>query len=197
MEMSFLPDVSVDCEACRGSRFSRETLEIAYHGKTIGDVLALTVEAALELFSAYPDLSRQLQALEALGLGYLTLGQASTTLSGGEAQRVKLAVELGKTSPGASLYLLDEPTTGLHLEDVARLVAVLRRLAGAGHAVVVIEHHPDVVLGAGWVIDLGPEGGDGGGRVVYEGPPMGLISSSVAARSHTGRCLRERVSGPR
>jgi len=189
MEMSFLPDVSVGCEACQGGRFNAETLEITYRGRNIAEMLQATVEEALEVFSAYPDLTRQLRALDALGLGYLTLGQASTTLSGGEAQRVKLAVELAKTTQGVCLYLLDEPTTGLHLRDVERLVAVLRQLAAAGHAVVVIEHHLDVVQGANWVIDLGPEAGAEGGRVLYEGPPAGLRD---APESWTGRCLRER-----
>jgi excinuclease ABC subunit A len=190
MEMSFLPDVSVDCEACRGRRFSPETMEIAYRGKSIADVLEMTVEEALAFLASYQDLVRPLAALDELGLGYLSLGQASTTLSGGEAQRVKLAVELAKTAAGACLYLLDEPTTGLHLLDVARLVAVLRRLAAAGHAVVVIEHHPDVVLGADWIIDLGPDGGDGGGDLLYQGPPSGLVRAS---RSRTGAFLRERL----
>jgi excinuclease ABC subunit A len=149
----------------------------------------MTVEEALAFFDAHPEVSRSLQALDSLGLSYLALGQASTTLSGGEAQRVKLAVELSKTSSGASLYLLDEPTTGLHLKDVSRLAGVLRRLARLGHAVVVIEHHPDVVLAADWVIDLGPEGGDGGGEVLYQGPPAGLARE--AARSHTAKFLRK------
>jgi excinuclease ABC subunit A len=180
--------MDVDCESCRGRRFGEETLEIAYRGKSIADILEMTVEDALAFFSAYPDLSRSLAVLDELGLGYLTLGQASTTLSGGEAQRVKLAVELTKTSSSACLYLLDEPTTGLHAQDVERLVAVLRRLARAGHPVVVIEHHPDVILGADWVVDLGPEGGEGGGRLLYQGPPAGLLEE--AATSHTARCLR-------
>jgi excinuclease ABC subunit A len=190
MEMSFLPDVDIDCEACRGRRFNEETLQISYRGRTVADLLEMTVEDALAFFSAYPDLARSLRVLEELGLGYLTLGQASTTLSGGEAQRVKLAVELTKTSSGACLYLLDEPTTGLHMQDVERLVRILRRLARAGHAVVVIEHHADVVLGADWVVDLGLEGGEEGGHLLYQGPPDGLLR---ARRSHTGRCLRERA----
>jgi excinuclease ABC subunit A len=195
MEMSFLPDVSVDCEACRGRRFNAETLEISYRGKSIADVLEMAVEEALKFFEVYPELERALTALKDLGLGYLTLGQASTTLSGGEAQRVKLAVELSKSSSGACLYLLDEPTIGLHLRDVERLVAVLRRLARAGHAVVVIEHNLDVVLGADWVIDLGPEGGEGGGRLLYQGPPEGLLSERGG--SHTAACLRERADQER
>jgi excinuclease ABC subunit A len=191
MEMSFLPDVRVDCEECRGRRFNPETLEVLYRGKSIGDVLEMSVEEALRFFEAHGDLVRPLGAMQELGLGYLTLGQASTTLSGGEAQRVKLAVELGKSASGACLYILDEPTTGLHMEDVGRLVAVLRRLARAGHAVVVIEHHLDVVLGADWVIDLGPEGGEGGGRVLFQGSPRDLLRRE--GPSHTADALRERV----
>ena len=186
MEMDFLPDVTIDCAACGGKRFDAETLEVAYRGKTIADVLASSVEEALELFSTYTDLCRPLRALDALGLGYLTLGQASTTLSGGEAQRVKLAVEMAKTSRGACLYLFDEPTTGLHMKDVARLVEVLERFAASGHAVVVIEHNLEVIAGADWVIDLGPEGGDRGGELVYQGPVGGLRR---VRRSHTARAL--------
>lgn len=193
MEMNFLPDVTVDCEACSGRRFNAETLEIRYRGKSIADVMEMTVEEAKDFFSSYPELWRSLGALEDLGLGYLALGQASTTLSGGEAQRVKLAVELAKTANEPCLYLLDEPTTGLHMLDVERLLSVLRRLAVAGHAVVVIEHHLELIAGADWVIDLGPEGGDDGGKTIYEGTPRGL--ASVWKRSHTGSCLREWVRG--
>jgi excinuclease ABC subunit A len=189
MEMNFLPDVTVDCEVCRGSRFNSGTLEIAYGGKTIADVLDMTVEEALEFFSVYRELTRALRAMADLGLGYLTLGQASTTLSGGEAQRVKLAVELAKTAAGACLYLFDEPTTGLHMQDVAQLVEVLRRLSRAGHAVVVIEHNLEVVAGADWIVDLGPEGGDAGGELLYQGPAAGLLKA--AGRSHTARALKE------
>jgi excinuclease ABC subunit A len=192
MEMSFLPDVTVHCESCSGRRFNAETLEITYRGRTIADVLEMSVEEALEFFDSFSEISRHLRSLSDLGLSYLTLGQASTTLSGGEAQRVKLAVELAKTTSGSCLYLLDEPTTGLHMLDVNRLVEVLRRLAQAGHAVVVIEHHQDVILGADWVIDLGPEGGDGGGQLIYQGPVRGLLRA--AKRSHTGRCLQSRVT---
>ncbi len=186
VEMNFLPDVEMRCESCGGRRFNSETLEITYRGKTIADVLAMDVEAASEFFAAYPEIARSLAALADLGLGYLTLGQASTTLSGGEAQRVKLAVELAKTAGGTCLYLLDEPTTGLHLRDVEKLARVLRRLAEAGHAVVVVEHHVELIAGADWVIDLGPEGGSAGGGLVYEGAPAGLIR---ARGSHTGRAL--------
>ncbi|MBN1441489.1 MAG: excinuclease ABC subunit UvrA, partial [Planctomycetes bacterium] len=187
MEMDFLPDVTVDCKRCGGRRFNSETLEVTYRGRSIGDILEMTVEDSLELFSAYDDLVRPLRALDDLGLGYLTLGQPSTTLSGGEAQRVKLAVELAKRAGGAWLYLFDEPTTGLHMKDVDRLVSILKRLARAGHAVVVIEHHLEVIAGADWVIDLGPEGGDEGGRVLYEGPVAGLLDVEA---SHTARFLR-------
>jgi excinuclease ABC subunit A len=154
----------------------------------VADVLEMSVEEALEFFDAYPDLKRTLEVLDELGLGYLCLGQASTTLSGGEAQRVKLAVELTKTASGPCLYLLDEPTTGLHMRDVERLVGVLRRLSRAGHAVVVIEHHSDVILGADRVIDLGPEGGDAGGRLLFEGPVRDLLEA--ASQSYTARALR-------
>ncbi|MCZ6795054.1 MAG: excinuclease ABC subunit UvrA, partial [Planctomycetota bacterium] len=191
MEMDFLPDVTVDCEACRGARFNPETQEVVYHGKSIGDVLEMSVEEAIDFFASYQEVLRPLRALDSLGLGYLTLGQASTTLAGGEAQRVKLAVELAKTARGAWLYLFDEPTTGLHMNDVARLVSVLRRLARAGHAVVVIEHNLEVIAGADRVIDLGPEGGDEGGEVLYQGATAGLLE--MAARSHTARCLRDFV----
>jgi excinuclease ABC subunit A len=191
MEMNFLPDVTVDCEACRGGRFNAQTLEVTYRGKNIAEVLALTVEEARDFFSAYPEIGRPLAALEELGLGYLALGQASTTLSGGEAQRVKLAVELAKGAAEPCLYLFDEPTTGLHMLDVERLVSVLRRLSRTGHAVVVIEHHLEVIAGADWVVDLGPDGGEGGGRVLYEGPVAGLLGAGDV--SHTAGCLREHV----
>ena len=188
MEMNFLPDVAVDCETCGGRRFNPETLEISYRGKTIADVLEMTVDEALEFFGNFSDLVRPLEAMAGLGLGYLTLGQSSTTLSGGEAQRVKLAVELAKSATKPCLYLLDEPTTGLHMRDVDLLVQLLRELAGNGHAVVVIEHHLDVIRGADWVIDLGPEGGDAGGDLLYQGAPKGLARKRK--RSHTARALQ-------
>ncbi|MCH2374824.1 MAG: excinuclease ABC subunit UvrA, partial [Planctomycetes bacterium] len=191
MEMNFLPDVTVDCETCMGRRFNDETLQISYRGKSISDVLAMSVEEALDFFSSYPELTRSLTALQDLGLGYLTLGQPSTTLSGGEAQRVKLAVELVKTAKEGCLYLLDEPTTGLHMQDVERLVEVLKTLAAAGHAVIVIEHHLELIAGADWVVDLGPEGGDGGGKLVFQGTPHDL--AGAWRNSLTGRCLREWV----
>jgi excinuclease ABC subunit A len=171
IEMHFLPDVFVTCETCKGARYNRETLECRYRGKTIAEVLDLTVDDAAAFFAAHPKMHRMLTCLQEVGLGYVQLGQASTTLSGGEAQRVKLAAELGQGSSLHTLYVLDEPTTGLHFDDVRRLVAVLGRLADAGHSLVVIEHHLDVIKCADWIVDLGPEGGDRGGTLVAEGTP--------------------------
>jgi len=187
VEMHFLPDVYVQCEACRGRRYSRETLEIRYHNRTIADVLDMTVDEAREILHAHPRLERLLGTLSEVGLGYLRLGQSAATLSGGEAQRVKLARELGRRDTGRTLYLLDEPTTGLHADDVRRLLEVLGRLTDAGNTVVVIEHNLDVIKSADWVIDLGPEAGAGGGRVVVTGSPEKVARSR---RSHTGRYLR-------
>ncbi len=187
IEMNFLPDILVSCPVCRGRRFNQQTLQVRYRGHTIADVLDMTVEEALEFFSEFPIITRQLQALEKVGLGYLHLGQPSATLSGGEAQRVKLATELGKTATGNTLYLLDEPTTGLHLDDVARLLGVLEELVDRGNTVVVIEHHLDVVKRADWVIDLGPEGGQEGGHLVAEGTPEQV---ATCPESHTGQALR-------
>jgi excinuclease ABC subunit A len=187
IEMNFLPDLYVCCETCGGQRFNRQTLEIRFKGRSIGDVLGLRVIEALEFFDAQPRVHRGLEALNEAGLGYITLGQSSTTLSGGEAQRVKLAAELGRSSGGRTLYLLDEPTTGLHFADVARLLAVLHRLADAGNTVVIIEHNLDVIKSADWVLDLGPEGGEEGGRLVAAGTPWEVAQ---AAESHTGRFLR-------
>ena len=187
IEMNFLPDMTIDCEVCLGRRFNPETLEIVYNGRTIADVLEMTVEEGLAFFDSFRDLTRPLRALDSLGLGYLTLGQPSTTLSGGEAQRVKLAVELSKTCRGAGLYLFDDPTTGLHMSDVERLVEVLGELAAAGHAVVVIEHNLEVVAGADWIVDLGPGGGDAGGELLYQGPVAGLVKG--APGSPTAACL--------
>ncbi len=186
IEMQFLPDLYVTCESCNGLRFNRPTLEVRYKGHSIGSVLQLRVDEALPLFDAVPRVRAGLEALHDAGLGYVTLGQASTTLSGGEAQRVKLAAELGRPALGRTLYLLDEPTTGLHFADVANLLRVLRRLAELGHAVVVIEHNLDVIRTADWVIDLGPDGGADGGRVVAMGPP-GEVAR--VAGSHTGQYL--------
>ena len=186
IEMHFLPDLFVTCEVCRGRRYNRETLEITYKGKTIADVLEMTVEEGLAFVENVPSLRRPLQTLHDVGLDYLHLGQPATTLSGGEAQRIKLARELARKSTGKTLYLLDEPTTGLHFADVERLMQVLGRLVELGNTVVVIEHHLDVVKQADWVIDLGPEGGEAGGRIVVEGTPEDVARHP---ESHTGRAL--------
>jgi excinuclease ABC subunit A len=190
IEMHFLPDVYVPCEVCKGKRYNRETLEVFYKGHSIADVLDLTVDEALELFEAVPRLKRHLQTLSEVGLGYIHLGQAATTLSGGEAQRVKLATELSRQATGRTLYILDEPTTGLHFEDVSMLLHVLHRLVEKGNTVLVIEHNLDVIKTADWVIDLGPEGGHQGGEIVAAGPPEVVAKNP---RSHTGRYLAEIV----
>ena len=188
MEMSFLPDVYVDCDVCAGRRFTEETLAIRYDGRSIADVLAMTIEEAAAFFAPHPAVARALQVLDDIGLGYLTLGQPSNTLSGGEAQRIKLAYELSKESRGSTLYVLDEPTTGLHFADIERLVAVLHRLVDRGNTVLTIEHNLDIIKEADWIVDLGPEGGAGGGRLVASGPPSAI---AAAAGSHTGHCLRD------
>jgi excinuclease ABC subunit A len=187
IEMHFLPDVFVTCEVCRGLRYNRETLEITYRHRRISDVLEMTIENALEFFEAHPRTLRMLQCLNDVGLEYLHLGQPSTPLSGGEAQRIKLASELANQSTGHTLYLLDEPTTGLHFADVQKLLGVLHRLAEQGNSLIVIEHNLDVIKCADWVIDLGPEGGDQGGTVVATGTPEDI--AGVRA-SHTGRYLK-------
>jgi excinuclease ABC subunit A len=186
VEMHFLPDVYVPCDICHGKRYNRETLEVLYKGKHIAQVLELTVEDALEFFNAVPNIARKLQTLLDVGLGYITLGQSATTLSGGEAQRVKLALELSKRDTGRTLYILDEPTTGLHFADIQLLLTVLHQLRDAGNTIVVIEHNLDVIKTADWVIDMGPEGGAGGGRVVVEGTPEDV---AACAESHTGLYL--------
>ncbi len=188
IEMHFLPDVYVPCDVCRGRRYNRETLEVFYKGKNIADVLEMTVDEALEFFDAVPVIKRKLQTLSDVGLGYIHLGQSATTLSGGEAQRVKLATELSRRDTGRTFYILDEPTTGLHFEDVRLLLEVLHRLVDRGNTVVVIEHNLEVVKTADWIIDLGPEGGAGGGRIVAEGAPEKVAANPV---SHTGRFLAE------
>ena len=188
IEMHFLPDIYVRCDLCHGRRYNRETLEITYKGRSIADVLEMTVEEAVEFLGAVPPLKRRLQTLNDVGLGYIHLGQSATTLSGGEAQRVKLASELSRVETGRTLYILDEPTTGLHFEDVRVLLGVLQALVDRGNTVVVIEHNLDVIKCADWILDLGPEGGDAGGRIVAEGPPAAI--EKVRA-SHTGAALRE------
>jgi excinuclease ABC subunit A len=186
IEMHFLPDVYVPCEVCKGARYNRDTLEITFKGKNIAEVLNMPVSEALEFFSNQPSIARYMQTLVDVGLGYVRLGQSAPTLSGGEAQRVKLASELAKRSTGHTMYLLDEPTTGLHFEDVRRLLTVLSRLVDQGNTVLVIEHNLDVIKTGDWLIDLGPEGGNGGGTIVGTGTPEDI---AAIAESHTGRYL--------
>jgi excinuclease ABC subunit A len=186
IEMHFLPDVYVPCDVCRGKRYNRETLDVQYRGRNIADVLAMTVDEALEFFQPVPKIRERLQTLSDVGLGYIHLGQAAPTLSGGEAQRVKLATELSRRATGRTLYILDEPTTGLHFEDVRVLLDVLHRLVDQGNTVVVIEHNLEVIKTADWVLDLGPEGGDGGGWIVAQGTPEEVAE---APTSVTGACL--------
>ena len=187
IEMHFLPDIYVPCDVCHGKRYNRETLEVTWQGKNISEVLDMTVEEALGFFENHPAIAKKLETLEDVGLGYMKLGQPSTTLSGGEAQRVKLATELSRKATGRTIYLLDEPTTGLHMADVDRLVHVLQRLTDAGNTVLVIEHNLDVIKVSDRVIDLGPEGGDAGGTVVAEGTPEEV---AAAEGSFTGEYLR-------
>ncbi len=186
VEMHFLPDLYVPCDVCHGKRYNRETLEILYRGKSIAEVLELTVEQPLEVFAAEPNIARKLQTLIDVGLGYIRLGQSATTLSGGEAQRVKLSLELSKRDTGKTLYILDEPTTGLHFHDIAMLLKVLNPLVEQGNTVLVIEHNLDVIKCADWVLDMGPEGGDNGGMLIAEGTPMDIAKN---ANSHTGKFL--------
>ncbi|MCS7080292.1 MAG: excinuclease ABC subunit UvrA [Chloracidobacterium sp.] len=192
IEMAFLPDVYVPCEVCRGRRYNRETLQVKYHGRNIAETLDLTIEEALTVFAAWPAITRKLQTLVEVGLGYVTLGQAATTLSGGEAQRLKLACELARRATGRTLYILDEPTTGLHFEDVRRLLEVLHALIDQGNTVIVIEHHTDVMWAADWIIDLGPEGGTEGGQLVGEGPPETIARLATA----TGAALAAAAKAP-
>jgi excinuclease ABC subunit A len=194
VEMHFLPDIYVPCDVCHGERYNRETLEIKYKGRSIREVLQMNVREAHAFFSAVPAIARKLQTLLDVGLGYMQLGQSATTLSGGEAQRVKLSLELSKRDTGRTLYILDEPTTGLHFHDIQLLLDVLHRLRDAGNTVVVIEHNLDVIKTADWVIDLGPEGGDGGGRIVAAGTPEAVAAT---AASHTGRYLKQVLDSPR
>nr|MBP7541732.1 ATP-binding cassette domain-containing protein [Saprospiraceae bacterium] len=185
--MHFLPDMYVPCDNCHGERYNRETLEVGYKGKNISDVLNMTVEDAMHFFDAIPVIHRRLETLNQVGLGYIRLGQSATTLSGGEAQRVKLARELAKRDTGKTLYILDEPTTGLHFHDIAKLLDILHELRNKGNTIVVIEHNLDVIKTADWVIDLGPEGGAGGGMIIAEGTPEHVVKSKV---SHTAKFLK-------
>ncbi len=188
IEMHFLPDVYVPCEVCRGKRYNRETLEVYFKGHNIAEVLDLTVEEALQLFNAFPRVQRRLQSLFDVGLGYIRLGQPATTLSGGEAQRVKLATELSRRSNGTTIYILDEPTTGLHIDDIQKLLVVLDRLADSGNSVVVIEHNMEVIKKADYIIDLGPEGGAEGGEILAQGTPEEVVEND---RSYTGFYLKK------
>src|SRR5947209_11664915 len=191
IEMHFLPDVGVPCDTCNGSRYNPETLAVKYHGKSIADVLNMRVSEALELFGNIPKIRHVLQTLDDVGLGYMSLGQPAPTMSGGEAQRVKLAAELARPSTGKTLYLLDEPTTGLHFDDIRKLLDVLQRLVDLGNTVITVEHNLDVVKTADWVIDLGPEAGIGGGRVVAAGTPEEVVRQfEDGAPSHTARILK-------
>ncbi|MBQ3920795.1 MAG: ATP-binding cassette domain-containing protein, partial [Firmicutes bacterium] len=188
IEMNFLPDVYVPCEVCHGKRYNRETLEVKYKGKNIFEVLDMSVDEALDFFDNLPQIKRYIQTLHEVGLGYIKLGQPSTQLSGGEAQRIKLATELSKRSTGKTLYILDEPTTGLHFADVDKLISVLQRLVDAGNTVVVIEHNLDVIKTADYIIDLGPDGGDRGGEVIACGTPEAVAKVRT---SYTGQYLKK------
>ncbi|MGI4747548.1 MAG: ATP-binding cassette domain-containing protein, partial [Janthinobacterium lividum] len=193
IEMHFLPDVFVRCDTCRGARYNRETLEVKFRGHSIADVLDMTVDEAVPYFSAANRIRDRLTILQQVGLGYVKLGQQATTLSGGEAQRVKLSKELARRATGRTLYILDEPTTGLHTEDVRKLLEVLHALVDQGNTVLVIEHNLEVIKTADWVLDLGPEGGDGGGRIVAVGTPEDI---AAAKDSHTGRFLAPILPAP-
>jgi excinuclease ABC subunit A len=188
IEMQFLPDIYIPCDVCHGRRYNRETLQVRYKGENIADVLDMTVDEAAEFFANHAKIKRKLKTLQDVGLGYIKLGQPSPTLSGGEAQRVKLSRELSKRATGQTLYVLDEPSVGLHAADVDKLIAVLNRLADAGNTVVIIEHHPDIIKVADWIIDLGPEGGDAGGEIVAEGTPEQVAE---IGRSYTGQLLKQ------
>ena len=187
IEMHFLPDVYVPCEVCKGKRYNNEALEITWHGKNIADVLSMTVSEALEFFNTIPQVKQKLQTLNDVGLGYIKLGQPAPSLSGGEAQRVKLALELSKVATGKTLYILDEPTTGLHPHDIKKLVWVLKSLVNKGNTVLVTEHNIDIIRNSDWIIDLGPEGGEEGGDIVAEGPPFKIAKDK---KSYTGRFLK-------
>jgi excinuclease ABC subunit A len=189
--MHFLPDVYVKCETCQGKRYNWETLEILYKGKSIADILDMTVDEAALFFENHKGLYEKLKALQDVGLGYIHVGQQATMLSGGEAQRIKLSKELSKRATGKTLYILDEPTTGLHFEDIRKLLEVLHRLVEQGNTVLVIEHNLDVIKTADWIIDMGPEGGEGGGRIVATGTPEDVAKSS---QSYTGHYLKRYVT---
>jgi len=186
--MHFLPDVYVTCDECSGKRYNRETLEIKYKDKSIADVLNMTVDEGCDFFDAIPMIKTKLKTLQSVGLGYIKIGQQATTLSGGEAQRIKLSKELSKRSTGKTLYILDEPTTGLHVHDIKKLLEVLQILVSQGNTVVVIEHNLDVIKTADWIIDLGPEGGDGGGEIIGSGTPESIAKIK---KSYTGRYLKQ------
>jgi excinuclease ABC subunit A len=190
IEMQFLPDVYVPCDVCHGKRFNRETLQVEFKGHNIADVLDMTVEHALNEFSAFPAMMNKLQLLQEVGLGYVKIGQPATTLSGGEAQRVKLAKELSRRATGRTLYVLDEPSVGLHAADVHKLIEVLQRLVDAGNSVLIIEHNLDIIKVADWLIDLGPEGGDRGGTLIAEGKPEDVMKVKA---SYTGQFLKEHL----
>lgn len=191
IEMHFLPDVYVPCEVCQGKRYNRETLEVKYKGKSIFDVLNMTVEEALAFFENIPTIERKIRTLYDVGLSYIKLGQPSTELSGGEAQRIKLATELSRRSTGKTVYILDEPTTGLHFADVHKLVEILHRLADGGNTVIVIEHNLDVIKTADYIIDMGPEGGDGGGTVIAQGTPEEVAQNP---ESYTGQYVKRYIN---
>ncbi len=190
IEMQFLPDVYITCDQCNGKRYNTETLSIKFKGKNISEVLDMTVEEALEFFRNNSAISNKLKLLNDVGLGYLHLGQSATTLSGGEAQRIKLATELSKRDTGNTLYILDEPTTGLHFADVKKLLNILHKLRDMGNTIIIIEHNLDVISAADWIIDLGPEGGDNGGRITVCGPPTEIINNE---KSHTAKFLKDKL----
>ncbi|MCQ2741238.1 MAG: excinuclease ABC subunit A, partial [Alphaproteobacteria bacterium] len=190
IEMHFLPDVYVECDVCKGKRFNRETLEIKYKGCSIADVLDMTVDEAYLFFENIPSVKNKLDLLRRVGLGYIKLGQPATTLSGGEAQRIKLSKELAKKATGKTLYVLDEPTTGLHFEDISKLLSILQSLVDQGNSLIVIEHNLDVIKTADYIIDIGPEGGDGGGQIIATGTPEQVAKSEV---SYTAKFLREKL----
>ena len=188
--MHFLPDVYVECDVCKGKRFNRETLEVKYKGQSIADVLDMTVDYAYEFFNAIPAIKNRLELLRKVGLGYIKLGQPATTLSGGEAQRIKLSKELSKRATGKTLYILDEPTTGLHFEDINKLLKVLHALVEQGNSVIVIEHNLDVIKTADYIIDMGPEGGDNGGNIIAQGTPEKVAQIQ---ESYTAKYLRDKL----